>query len=187
MFVAIIIALLTATFTYYATDRSKRKAQLIIAKSTLIKNIYLLQQVWSNRLQSELKAYYYEARKNLSNDTAEKSLFAEMEKNEALQQPSLAIAVSKAYGDIIHTGSIVQLLATSESYSLVSKTLNELGLSHKSLFINDIDKNDKTNITKVEEYNQQGYKTIEAVIDKEMKGRLTILQKNLENVRLRWL
>lgn len=187
IFIILLTAIITSLLGYYFADRSRRKAHFYSVRSAINSYGYLLQQVWSNRLQSELKAYYYQARKELATRADDRTLYHDLEKHEALQQPELSIEISRVYAKLIKHAELLMALSSRKSYQKVATSIDSLIVSHKSLFIKDIPTEQKKSMEKVDSYNQQGHAYINTIIDSEIREKFSILIKELEEVKLRWL
>ena len=187
IFIILLTAIVTSSLGYYFADRSKRKAHFYSVRSTINSYGYLLQQVWSNRLQSELKAYYYQARKELATRADNRALYHDLEKHEALQQPELSIEISRIYGKLIEHAELLRALSSRKSYQKVATSIESLIVNHKSLFIKDMPTDQKKSMEKVVSYNQQGHEYIDTIIDSEIREKFNTLNKELEEVKLRWL
>ena len=187
IFIILLTAIITSLLGYYFADRSKRKAHFYSVHSTINSYGYLLQQVWSNRLQSELKAYYYQARKELTTSPEENILYRDLEKHEAFQQPELSIEISRIYGKLIEHAELLKALSNKKSYQKVATSMNELTVNHKNLFVKDIPTELRGSMEEVYAYNQKGHKYIDQIIDSEIRKKFSTLNKELEEVKLRWI
>lgn len=186
IFIILLTAIVTSSLGYYFADKSKRKAHFYSVRSTINSYGYLLQQVWSNRLQSELKAYYYQARKELATRVDDKALYHDLEKHEAFQQPELSIEINRIYGKLIEHAKLLKTLSNKKSYQKIATSMNELIVNHKSFFVKDIPAKIRSSMEEVYASNQKGHKYIDQIIDSEIRKKFITLNKELEEVKLRW-
>jgi CTP:phosphocholine cytidylyltransferase-like protein len=64
--------------------------------------------------------------------------------------------------------------------------MNELIVNHKSFFVKDIPAKIRSSMEEVYASNQKGHKYIDQIIDSEIRKKFITLNKELEEVKLRW-
>ncbi len=131
----VVLAIIVAYTTYYFADRSRRKAQLARAKSGARQYGYVLQQAYSNRLQSELSSNYYELMIRFTPNQEDKIFFREMAKLEALNNPSQSSEISVLYGHLIEQYGLIEQLARSVDFNKVRTLVNAFVYEHGSIII----------------------------------------------------
>lgn len=184
MIVGLFVVVLTSILTYYFADRSRRKAQLTRAKSQAIRYGYELQQVWSNRLQSELKSNYYELIARLKTEVDDKTYFRDLSMREALSGPAQSIEVSRIYGRLIEQYGIIEQLGNTSDYSSMKSQIDEFVYNHGSIFIKPFDKKIDS-IDKAESANKTGHIDITNEIENYVKKPNMKLKRSMSNIRLK--
>lgn len=181
----VLLALFVAYSTYYFMDRSKRKAQLARAKSSARQYGYLLQQAYSNRLQSELSSNYYERMIRLTPAKEDKIFYREIAKLEAFNGPPQSIEISKIYGYLIEEYGVIEQLSVASDFEKIRSLVNEFVYDHKTIVITPMEPNIESP-DEAEKYLNDGKKDIEKQINSDICQKNNRLAMKLSKLRLKF-
>jgi len=122
----VILALIVAFATSYANNvflsRRNKRHLLIEAISDFHRYGYELQQIVSNRLQSEALVEFYSELSRITKDP----MYVEQQKIEVNNMPVLSLEVSKAYGNLYKTIAILEQQLPSQDTKKLEQYFNNL-------------------------------------------------------------
>lgn len=182
----VILALIVAYTTYFLTDYSKRKRQLRVAKSQAIRYGYELQQLYSNRLQSELNFECYQRISQIRTSAEDKKYFLDLAKHESWAQPEQAIAISQTRGRLIEQYGDIELLSRRLDFESIRNYVDDFVYQFGSLYVKNVGSEVDT-AEKVEALSKTEKKNIEKLVEEKIRRPNENLQKKLQGIRLRVL
>jgi hypothetical protein len=166
----VVLALTVAFTTYYFADRSRRKAELARAKSDASRYGYLLQQAWSNRLQGELEANYYERMIAIAPGKEDKIFFRDMARKKAHGTSSLSSEVGNIYGELIAQYGLIEQLSKKKDFESIRSDIDKFVNEHRTMFIKPMDEEiNKENKAKL--YLENGKVSISTLIESESEQK----------------